>query len=93
LRMEIFTIGGKSWHRAADLEYLARHGAEGPNSANISFFSALPFDGTTSAAGKTYTVPNGTYVIKVSVLKALGDPNDPAHWETWTSPVVTIARP
>jgi len=32
-------------------------------------------------------------VVTVSVLKALGDENDPAHWEAWTSPVITIARP
>jgi hypothetical protein len=30
---------------------------------------------------------------KVSVLKTLGDDNDPADWETWTSPVITIDRP
>ena len=39
------------------------------------------------------TVPNGQYVIKVEVLKALGDETNPAHWETWTTPVITIARP
>ena len=27
------------------------------------------------------------------VLKALGDKNNPDHWETWTSPVFTIDRP
>jgi len=26
-------------------------------------------------------------------LKALGDKHDPAHTETWTSPVITIDRP
>ena len=31
--------------------------------------------------------------VTVSVLKALGDENNPAHWETWTSPEITIARP
>ena len=31
--------------------------------------------------------------IVVKALKALGDPNNPAHWETWTSPVVTLDRP
>ena len=29
----------------------------------------------------------------LSVLKALGDAANPAHWETWTSPVITIDRP
>jgi minor extracellular serine protease Vpr len=39
------------------------------------------------------TVPDGDYLITIRALKALGDPNNPAHWETWTSPVVTIDRP
>ena len=41
---------------------------------------------------KLVTVPNGSYVMKVSVLKALGDDNNPADWETWTSPAFTITR-
>jgi hypothetical protein len=43
--------------------------------------------------GQRYTVPNNGYVVKISVLEALGDDTNPAHWETWTSPVITIARP
>ena len=38
-------------------------------------------------------VPNGTYVLKLRVLKALGDESDPADWETYTSPPITLARP
>jgi hypothetical protein len=38
-------------------------------------------------------VPNGDYIMKLSVLKALGDASNPAHWETWTSPWFTVARP
>jgi minor extracellular serine protease Vpr len=87
LRMEVFDAGsGRAWHRAADFQYVGR------NSTATSFF-ALPWDGTTVAGRKTYTVPNGGYVVKISVLKALGDDSNPAHWETWTSPVITIARP
>lgn len=79
-------VTGKSWHRALDLEHVAR------NSTATGFF-AFGWDGTTVAGRKTYTVPNGQYVVTLSVLKALGDDSDPAHWETWTSPVITIARP
>jgi hypothetical protein len=39
------------------------------------------------------TVPNGSYVVRIRVLKALGNENNPAHWESWTSPVITLARP
>lgn len=83
LRAEIFSTSGKSWHRALDLDYLGR------NSASTSFF-AFPWDGTTFAGNKMYTVPDGTYVIKLSAKKPLGGASD---WETWTSPTITIDRP
>jgi minor extracellular serine protease Vpr len=37
-------------------------------------------------------VPAGTYVVKISALKALGDDDNPADWETVTSPTFTITR-
>jgi subtilisin family serine protease len=87
VRVEVVeAASGKSWHRAVEVEYFGR------NSTATGIF-ALPFDGVTTAGNKTYTVPNGTYVLNMSVLKALGDDANPAHWETWTSPAFTIARP
>ena len=77
---------GKAWHRISDDEYVGR------NSTATGFF-AFAFDGTTTAGRKTYEVPNGTYIARLSVLKALGDESNPAHWETWDSPAFTIARP
>jgi len=84
-------VTGKSWHRVSDDEYVAR------NSTATGFF-AFGWDGSTFAGkGKNgsqwSSAPNGTYTVTVSVLKALGDESNPAHWETWTSPVITIARP
>jgi minor extracellular serine protease Vpr len=38
-------------------------------------------------------VPNGAYRLELSVLKALGDRSNPAHFEHWSSPTITIARP
>jgi hypothetical protein len=86
LRVEIFDQSGKAWHRAYDEDYMPR------NSSSTGFYS-FPFDGTTFAGNKTYTVPDGTYYAKISVLKALGDSSNPAHWETWTSPMFVIDRP
>ncbi|HEY4554975.1 MAG TPA: S8 family serine peptidase, partial [Lysobacter sp.] len=86
VRMEVEDAdSGRSWYRAFQTEHLGR------NSSATGFF-AFSWDGTTTAGKKTYTVPNGRYVMKLSVLKALGDESNPAHWERWTSPVVTIAR-
>jgi subtilisin family serine protease len=87
MKMEIFDAdSGRAWHRAFDFTYLPR------NTSATGFF-ALTFDGVTFNGNKANLVPNGRYVAKISVLKALGDANNPAHWETWTSPVITIARP
>ena len=92
VRFEAFdAVSGKSWHRVSDDEYVGR------NSTATGFF-AFAWDGDTfqgkgKNASQWNTVPNGKYVVKLSVLKALGDDNNPAHWETWTTPVITIARP
>ncbi|HEX7184703.1 MAG TPA: S8 family serine peptidase [Thermoanaerobaculia bacterium] len=87
LRIEIFDADtGKAWHRALSQDYRSR------NSAATSFF-AFAWDGVTTAGNKTYTVPNGRYIARLTVVKALGDAANPAHVETWESPVITIARP
>jgi minor extracellular serine protease Vpr len=92
IRLEAFDADtGKSWHRVSDDEYVTRNSTPGG-------FFAFSWDGTTFAgkgrsASQQYTVPNGRYVVKVSVLKALGDESNPAHWETWSTPVITVARP
>lgn len=43
----------------------------------------------------TLGIPAAIVVIgaRVSVLKALGDENNPAHWEIWESPIITTDRP
>jgi len=93
LRLEVFdAVTGKAWHRVLDLPYVARNIVGPPFFVNTSFF-AYSWDGTTVAGNRTHTVPDGQYVVKLSVLKALGDASNPADWETWTSPVITIHRP
>jgi minor extracellular serine protease Vpr len=80
------TATGKNWYTAISDDYLPR------NSTTTGFF-AFNWDGTTTKKGGTVlTVPNGTYTLDVSVLKALGDPTNEAHWEKWASPTVTIQR-
>ncbi|HSF80327.1 MAG TPA: S8 family serine peptidase [Anaerolineales bacterium] len=85
-RMEVFSAKGKAWHRAYDEEFLPR------NSTSTSIF-AFPFDGYTFNGNKVNMVPDGEYYVIISVLKANGDSNNPAHWETWTSPNFVIDRP
>jgi len=85
-RMEIFDANsGRAWHRAYDLDYVGRNSAE-----NIIF--SFPWDGTTVNGKKVNTVPDGDYVVVISVQKALGEDDNPDHWQSWTSPVINIVR-
>jgi hypothetical protein len=83
------------FNRALYAEYFGR------NSTSTGFF-AIPWDGTRihsygfgrrGSVDTAKDVPNGDYILGIYVLKALGNPFDPADWETWQSPVITIARP
>jgi minor extracellular serine protease Vpr len=88
LTMEIIDSTGSSVG-FADIEHFL-----GRNSTATSFF-ALTWDGTAMkrTRGRALPVPNGAYRIEMSVLKALGNPEDPAHVEKWTSPAIVIGRP
>ena len=87
LRMEVFdAVTGKAWYRASDDEYIGR------NAAPTSFYAFL-WNGVTRNGNKINTVPDGAYVMNVTVVKALGDESSPSHVETWTSPIITIDRP
>lgn len=39
---------------------------------------------------KSKFVKDGEYVLEMKVLRALGDPKNPAHWDTYTSPTFTV---
>jgi hypothetical protein len=92
VRLEAFdAVSGKPWHRVSDDEYVGRNST--PGGIFAFAWDGSTFTGKGRSASQQYTVPNGQYVVKVSALKALGDENNPAHWEVWTSPVINIARP
>jgi minor extracellular serine protease Vpr len=83
------------FNKFVDLEYVGR------NSTATGFF-AFAWDGTRIHSNMDNgngdnslfkTVPNGSYVVRIRALKALGNENNPAHWESWNSPVITLARP
>jgi subtilisin family serine protease len=89
LKMEVFdTTTGASKGNALYVDF------HGRNSQPNSFF-AFTWDGTTfsgTVPQNFVVVPDGSYLIKVSVLKALGDPESAADIESWTSPSFTIGR-
>lgn len=87
----IDAVSGKSWNQVSFEEYVTRSSTPG------GFFSwawdGTTFKGKADNPRRVQTVPNGQYKLKVTVLKALGDPSNANDVETWTSPVITIARP
>jgi len=89
LKLEVINVVTEQPVGFADIEeFLPR------NSTATSFF-AFTWDGTTMkrAGGKLHTVPNGSYRFELTVLKALGDPDNPVHTERWPSPTIVISRP
>ncbi len=86
-------------------DFVGRNGlrppAGGPYNTdpNTDDVIAFPWDGTRMHDNGVGTpdhrkvVPDGSYKIVVKALKAGGDANNPAHWETWTTPTIIIDRP
>lgn len=57
-------------------------------SPDPEFYWPFPWPGVTRA-GRSHNVrpvASGTYTLRVEVLRALGDPENEDHWETWESP-------
>ena len=87
IRAEVFDADtGRAWHRALDLQY-------NPRSTSATSASIFPWSGVTSNGNRVNEIGNGRYVIRLTVEKALAQESDATHFETWTSPVITIARP
>jgi minor extracellular serine protease Vpr len=96
LNIQVYKANGQPVHPVfnyvTQLDYLPR------NSSATTFFQ-FTWDGTRSQdngggnGDHRKVVPNGSYVLKVSVLKALGNESNAADWETYTTPPITLARP
>ncbi|WP_203416747.1 S8 family serine peptidase [Jiangella ureilytica] len=69
-------------------DYVGRSGA-------ATAFNAYTWDGTRPRGSGTdgrVEVPDGRYVLRLTATKPLGDPSNPAHVETWDSPVIVVDR-
>ena len=77
-----------------DREYPLMESHYLPRSPGPDEFYPFVWPGTTMA-GRSEQVrpgPAGTYTLRVEVLRAMGDPEDDAHWETWESPEFELQR-
>ena len=87
LRLEVFdAVTGRSWYRVNEFDYFPR------NVTHPSWW-LFGWDGFTRHGNSVVEVPDGSYRVRLAVQKALGEDDDPEHWEYWDSPVVTIGRP
>ncbi|WP_437737890.1 S8 family serine peptidase [Sorangium sp. So ce1335] len=77
---------GQAWGRALELSHVGQ-------SSSATAVTRYGWKGTTKRGGRPVVVPDGDYVIKLRALRALGDPGNDAHWDSWTSPVITLDRP
>jgi subtilisin family serine protease len=75
-----------NWGKAVKETYL-------PRSPSLNNYYEWAFDGYTVKRGVTMKVPDGTYYAVARILKANGNPLNPADWDTWTSPEFVIDRP
>lgn len=59
-----------------------------PRSPGPDTYYPFAWPGTTAAggSGELRPVQSGTYTLEVEALRALGDPSNPDHWDTWESP-------
>jgi subtilisin family serine protease len=77
-------------------DYVRRNATNGVSLVNDGF-STYTWDGKQifATAGKLHRkeVPAGLYQLQVVVTKALAQPGNAAHVETWTSPTINIIRP
>jgi hypothetical protein len=96
LNIQVFRADGSAVHPV--FNYVTQQEYLGRNSAATSFFE-FDWDGTRSAdngvgnGDHRKVLPNGRYLLKLSVLKALGDAGNAADWESFTTPPITLAHP
>jgi subtilisin family serine protease len=94
LKAEVFQAGTDQRVGVAfEFNFLPRSSVATANFADTTGFRAFGWNGMYRKGNSLVQVANGTYYLKLSGLKALGDQANPAHTETWTSGNFTIARP
>ncbi|HOV05693.1 MAG TPA: S8 family serine peptidase [Anaerolineaceae bacterium] len=64
-----------------------------PRNSTAGGVYEFPFDGVVVKNGVSMKLKDGTYYAVIKILKANGDPLNPAHWETWESPDFVVDRP
>ena len=79
-------------HQPSGREWLAMEDRYLPRSEGPDHFQGFPWPGTTSAGQSENLRPlaSGTYSLRVELLRAMGDPENPDHWDAWESPAFEL---
>ncbi|MFC3959516.1 S8 family serine peptidase [Halovivax cerinus] len=66
-----------------------------PRSPDPETYYEYAWDGRTQAGESDgrRPVPKGRYTLTLEALRTLGDPENPAHWDTWESPTFYVSPP
>jgi subtilisin family serine protease len=83
IRIELFDgATGAPLGRLGEFHYVGR------NRTSTEFYPI----GWSGEGARGTDVPAGDYRLRLSVQRALGEDENPDHWESWTSPLVTVER-
>jgi minor extracellular serine protease Vpr len=96
LEIRALDLATNQSHLVAFSDYVSRNAANGASLA-AGGFNTYTWDGkrlVTNANGKTQRIElsAGAYQLQIVVTKALAEPNNASHIETWTSPTIVITR-
>ncbi|GGN34892.1 S8 family serine peptidase [Deinococcus daejeonensis] len=92
LTMEVLDASGLVIDTLMSEDYVSRDCSNdySKQSSTCGTFTELEWDGKLSNGQEA---PNGTYQLRLSALKPLGDASNPAHTEVYTSQPFAIVRP
>jgi subtilisin family serine protease len=91
--VKVDVLSGLSGRRAYPFFFNVWQWDYHPRNSTVDSFWAEPWDATRLLWNRMVAMPDGTYQLRMSVLKALGDPDVKEDWEYWTSPPFVIDRP
>ncbi|MDP3500443.1 MAG: S8 family serine peptidase [Myxococcales bacterium] len=77
---------GKPWGTWFSRSYVGKE-------YTVNSTQRVSWDGFSTVDKTRQLLPNGTYVVKISALKAQGDAGTPSDTETWLSPPITFNHP
>ncbi|MPY66652.1 S8 family serine peptidase [Deinococcus sp. SDU3-2] len=90
IEMDVLDANGNLLDTVSRDEYVGRNASNSYTGPTSNAYYTWSWDGTLANGN---AAPNGDYRLRLRVLKALGDENNPDHIETYTSPVFGIQRP